>query len=120
MEKTSTDKWIRNGRIVTATDDFQGDILTSDGKIFAVGKDLSALTKSQNFEVIDADGLLVFPGAIDVHTHLDLPFMGTSSSDDFETGTLAAISGGTTALIDFAMQTPGHSLREALNQWHEK
>jgi len=113
-------KWIRGGRIITASEDFQGDLLLGNGRILAVGEDLKTLAQLQNAEEIDAHGLYVFPGAIDAHTHLDLPFMGTSSTDDFETGTLAAISGGTTSIIDFAIQEPGRPLREALNRWNEK
>ncbi len=120
-------KWIRGGRIITATEDFQGEILVGNGQILAIGSDLQALGlvgRSSgalgDVEEIDARGLYVFPGGVDPHTHLDLPFMGTSSSDDFETGTIAALSGGTTSIIDFAIQTQGHSLGEALNQWHEK
>ena len=77
-------------------------------------------SSSGDLEDVDAKGLYVFPGAVDVHTHLDLPFMGTSSSDDFESGTIAAVCGGTTSLIDFAIQTPGQSLGDALQQWNEK
>jgi len=117
MRKTF--KWIRGGRIVTATEDFVGEILIGQGKILAVGTDLQALAPAGTEEV-DAGGLMVFPGGVDAHTHLDLPFMGTSSSDDFETGTIAAVGGGTTSIIDFAIQTQGRSLGEALNQWHEK
>ncbi len=120
-------KWIRNGRIVTATEDFVGDILVNGTQIVAVGRDLQALGLAGKgagamgaVEEIDASGLMVLPGGVDAHTHLDLPFMGTSSSDDFETGTIAAMAGGTTSIIDFAIQSQGHSLNEALNQWHEK
>jgi dihydropyrimidinase len=113
-----TSKWIRGGRIITATEDFVGEVLVTGGKISAVGRDLKALAGGA--EVVDASGLFVFPGGVDAHTHLDLPFMGTSSSDDFETGTIAAMAGGTTSIIDFAIQSQGRSLGEALNQWHEK
>ncbi len=112
-------KCIRGGRIVTATEDFIGDLLIGDGQILALGKNLE-LSGMASAEEIDARGLYVFPGAVDVHTHLDLPFMGTSSSDDFESGTQAALYGGTTSIIDFAIQEPGHSLGEALKLWHEK
>ena len=111
-------KWIRGGRIVTATEDFTGEILVREGKIVAMGQDLKALASGA--EEVDAGGLLIFPGGIDAHTHLDLPFMGTSSSDDFETGTIAAAVGGTTSIIDFAIQSHGKSLKDALNVWHEK
>ncbi len=118
-------KWIRGGRIVTAKEDFIGDLLIEGEKIVALGKDLAALGVSGNragidCEIFDAQGLFVFPGGVDAHTHLDLPFMGTSSSDDFETGTIAALAGGTTSIIDFAIQTQGKSFAEALNEWHEK
>lgn len=124
---TQNYKWIRGGRIVTATEDFQGELLIGDGQVLATGRDLQALGlvgkqagAMGSVEEIDASGLLVMPGGVDAHTHLDLPFMGTSSSDDFETGTIAAMAGGTTSIIDFAMQTQGDTLAAALNQWHEK
>jgi len=107
---------IDNGTIVTATDTCVADILVEGEKIQAIGHKLDGRAD----RVIDATGCLVFPGGIDAHTHLDLPFMGTSSSDDFETGTLAALHGGTTSIVDFAFQTPGKSLKEALKTWHEK
>jgi dihydropyrimidinase len=113
-------KWIRGGTIVTATDEFKGELLIGDGKILAVGQDLSGLAPAAEIEKIDATGLLVLPGGIDAHTHLDLPFMGTSSSDDFETGTIAAMAGGTTSIIDFAIQSQGRTLNDALNTWQEK
>lgn len=116
---TSTSKWIRGGRIVTATEDFTGEVLVRNGLVAAVGTDLKGLIPA-GCETVDASGLLVLPGGVDCHTHLDLPFMGTSSSDDFETGTIAAAAGGTTSIIDFAIQTQGHTFTEALNQWHEK
>src|SRR5205085_2765330 len=68
----------------------------------------------------DAKGSYLLPGGIDAHTHMELPFMGTKASDTFETGTLAGLFGGTTTIIDFAIQTQGDSLGSALNQWHEK
>ena len=106
-------KWIRGGRVITATEDFTGDVLIMGGQVQAVGADLKALAGGA--EEIDAKGLYVFPGGVDAHTHLDLPFMGTSSSDDFETGTIAAAAGGTTSIIDFAIQSHGKSLNDALN-----
>ena len=112
-------KWIRGGRIVTATEDFIGELLIGDGQILAVGHDLQGLV-SGAVEEIDARGLYVFPGGVDAHTHLDLPFMGTSSSDDFETGTIAALAGGTTSIVDFAIQERGQTFAETLNCWHEK
>lgn len=107
---------IKNGTLVTATDTFQADIYLADEKIHSIGQNLAvSATKT-----IDAKGKYIFPGGIDAHTHLDLPFMGTSSSDDFETGTLAALHGGTTSIIDFAFQTQGRSLREGLSAWFER
>ena len=116
---------IKNGRIVTATDDYIGDVLVEGEKIAAVGRNLDALA-AQNRPaaggaaptVIDATGLLVLPGGIDPHVHLDMPFMGTFSSDTHETGTRAALFGGTTTVIDFVLQTQGHSLKEALEEWN--
>jgi dihydropyrimidinase len=107
---------ISNGTVVTATDTFRADILIDGERI----QSISRTPGMKADKVVDATGCLVFPGGIDAHTHLDLPFMGTSSSDDFETGTLAALHGGTTSIIDFAFQTQGKSLKEGLKQWHEK
>ena len=104
---------IKNGRIVTATDDYTGDVYIEDEKIVATGCDLSFPAD----RTIDATGLLVFPGGIDPHVHLDMPFMGTFSSDTHETGTRAALFGGTTTVIDFVLQTQGRSLKEALREW---
>ena len=111
---------IKNGRIVTATDDFQGDVLIEGETILAVGKDLSGLLPAPADTVIDATGLLVIPGGIDPHVHLDMPFMGTFSSDTHETGTRAALFGGTTTVIDFVLQKQGHSLKEALAEWNSR
>jgi dihydropyrimidinase len=105
---------IKNGRIVTATDDFRGDILVEGEKIVAVGTSLPMKAD----QTIDASGLLVLPGGIDPHVHLDMPFMGTFSSDTHETGTRAALFGGTTTVIDFVLQRQGHSLKEALDEWN--
>jgi dihydropyrimidinase len=107
---------IRNGRIVTAVDDYNADLLIEDGTIVLIGRTLDI----EADKVIDANGRLVIPGGIDPHTHLDLPFGGTSSSDDFETGTRAAAHGGTTTIIDFAVQYKGQSLAEAVDVWHGK
>ncbi len=105
---------IKNGRIVTATDDYVADILIEGKQIKAIGKDMAV----QADEVIDASGMLVMPGGIDPHVHLDMPFMGTSSSDSYETGTRAALHGGTTTVIDFILQKQGNSLRSALDEWN--
>src|SRR5215470_87990 len=111
------DTIITNGRIVTATDTYAGDIAIRDGKIVAIGQ---GLPRDNAAKIIDAGGRHVFPGGIDVHTHLDMPFGGTTSSDDFETGTRAAAFGGTTTLIDFAIQYKGQPLRKAFDTWMEK
>jgi len=110
---------ITNGHIVTSTDDFRGDILIDGEKIAAVGSP-GTLSSLQNDTVIDAQGKYVFPGAIDVHTHMELPLPTTVASDDFETGTIAAACGGTTTILDFANQQRGHTLNEALQAWHAK
>jgi dihydropyrimidinase len=107
---------VTNGRIVTATDDYMGDILIEDEKIVAVG----TLASVQADTTIDATGKYIFPGAIDVHTHMELPLPTTVASDSFETGTIAAACGGTTTILDFANQRRGHTLAEALQSWHEK
>ncbi len=104
---------IKNGDIITASDSYKGDIFIEGEKIVAVGKEI-AINADQ---VIDANGLMVFPGAIDPHVHLEMPFMGTFSSDSYETGTRAALYGGTTTVIDFILQKQGHSLYEAYNEW---
>src|SRR5713101_7243770 len=107
---------ITNGRIVTAVDDYHADILIEDGKVAMIGKKIDVKADKK----IDAKGRLVIPGGIDPHTHMDLPFGGTSSSDDFETGTRAAAFGGTTTIIDFAVQYRGQSLNQALDVWFAK
>lgn len=107
---------ITNGRIVTATDDFIGDIYIEGEKIVAMGKKLSLPAG----RIIDATGHLVMPGGIDPHVHLDMPFMGTSSSDSYESGTRAALHGGTTTVIDFILQKQGHTLQEALDEWKSR
>jgi len=104
---------IKNGRIITATDDYVADIYIEGETISAIGKNLNVTAD----EVIDATGKLVMPGGIDPHVHLDMPFMGTYSSDNYETGTRAALYGGTTTVIDFILQTQGKSLQSALQEW---
>ena len=110
---------ITNGHIVTSTGDFSGDILIDGEKITAVGSP-GTFSSLQIDSVIDVQGKYVFPGAIDVHTHMELPLPTTVASDDFETGTIAAACGGTTTIIDFANQQRGHSLAAALQSWHRK
>ena len=107
---------IKNGRVITAVDDYMGDVFIENETVSLIGKSL----EMEADEVIDASGKYLFPGGLDPHTHLDMPFGGTVSADDFETGTLAAAHGGTTTLIDFAIQTKGHSTLEALDTWHAK
>ncbi len=104
---------IKNGRVVTATDNYAADIFIEGEKVSAIGNDLNVKAD----KVIDASGKLVFPGGIDPHVHLDMPFMGTFSSDNYETGTRAALYGGTTMVIDFILQKQGNSLRSALEEW---
>jgi dihydropyrimidinase len=111
------DTVIANGTIATATDTYQADVAIEDGKIVALGRNLP---RDNAKRVFDAPGKYVFPGGIDVHTHLDMPFGGTTSADDFETGTRAAAFGGTTTLIDFAIQYKGQSLRTAFDTWMQK
>ena len=111
------DTIIRNGSVVTATDTYQADVAIANGKITAIGTDLPGQNATK---MLDASGKLVLPGGIDVHTHLDMPFGGTTSADDFETGTRAAAFGGTTTLIDFAIQYKGQPLRQAFDTWMSK
>src|SRR3989441_3959882 len=105
---------IKNGTVVTANDTPKTDVLIDGEKIAAIGSGLAA------DQVIDAETRYVMPGAIDVHTHMELPFGGTFASDDFATGTAAAAWGGTTTIVDFALQSYGQSLRQGLDQWHKK
>jgi len=107
---------VKNGTIVTSADRYQADILIEQGVIKTIGAGLP----EQADTVVDAAGKLVMPGGIDVHTHMDMPFGGTTSSDDFETGTIAAACGGTTTLIDFAIQSPGQGLYPAYESWMAK
>lgn len=107
---------IKNGRIITASSDGVADIFVDGEVIVAIGKNLS----NKADQVIDASGKLVFPGGIDPHVHLDMPFMGTFSADDYASGTLAALHGGTTMVIDFILQTQGKSLYAALGEWQKR
>jgi dihydropyrimidinase len=111
------DALITSGTIVTATDTYNADLAISGGKVTAIGQQLP---RENAKRVIDAAERLVIPGGIDVHTHIDMPFGGTTSSDDFETGTRAAAFGGTTTLIDFAIQRKGEKLRYAFDTWMKK
>jgi dihydropyrimidinase len=107
---------IRGGTVVTAADLYRGDVLVVDEKIAAVGTSLEGPAD----RTIDAAGKYVIPGGIDVHTHLDMPFGGTTSADDFESGTIAAAHGGTTSIVDFAIQYKGQTLRQAWEAWMKK
>src|SRR5260370_32394377 len=104
---------IANGHIVAATGDFSGHILIDNEQIVAVASP-GTFTSLQADTVLDAQGKYIFPGAIVVHTHMELPFSATVASDAFQTGTIAAACGGTTTILDFANQQRGHSLAEAL------
>ena len=107
---------IKNGRIITATDNHIADIFIEGETISAIGKNLNIEADQE----IDASNTLIFPGGIDPHVHLDMPFMGTFSSDNYETGTRAALFGGTTTVIDFILQKQGNSLQSALEEWQSR
>lgn len=107
-------KVIKNGTIVTADRTWKADVLVKHDRIIAIGPDL------HGDHDLDATGCYVMPGGIDPHTHLEMPFMGTYSADDFESGTRAALSGGTTMVVDFCLPAPKQSLLEALQMWHNK
>ena len=107
---------IKNGRIITAEQDYIADIYIEKDTITTIGVSLTMHADT----TIDAKGKYVIPGGVDVHTHMDMPFGGTTSSDDFETGTRAAAFGGTTCLIDFAIQSKGTRMRDALDVWWKK
>ena len=107
---------IKNGRIITADADQLADIFIEGETIKTIGKSLNVKADKE----IDAEGKLVFPGGIDPHVHLEMPFMGAFSSDNYETGTRAALFGGTTMVIDFILQKQGNSLRSALEEWKSR
>ena len=107
---------ITNGRIITAADDYVADVYCENGTIAAIGANLPAHRFTAD-RTIDAKGQYVLPGGIDVHTHLNMPFGGTMSADDFESGTIAAAFGGTTSIVDFAIQYRGQTMRHALDDW---
>src|SRR2546429_5878116 len=108
---------IKNGRVVTAVDEYTADILIEDDRVRMIGRDLPA---ADHIRVHDARGLLVLPGGVDVHTHLDWDFGAARTVDTFGTGTRAAAFGGTTTLVDFANQTRGQGLRAGLDDWHRR
>jgi len=107
---------IKGGTVLTASETFIADVLVEDGRIAGLANGFDGTFD----ETIDAMGKYVFPGGIDAHTHMDMPFGGTTASDDFESGTIAAAHGGTTTILDFAIQQKGSSLRAALDTWHAK
>ncbi|QDY71637.1 dihydropyrimidinase [Qingshengfaniella alkalisoli] len=107
-------KVIKNGTVVTADLTYKADVLIEDGKIVEIGPNLSG------DEELDATGCYVMPGGVDPHTHLEMPFMGTYSSDDFDSGTRAALAGGTTMVVDFALPSPGQGLLDAIQMWDNK
>ena len=109
---------IKGGTVVNADKTFRADVLCENGMIVQVAEDIVA-KDTNNAEVIDAGGQYVMPGGLDPHTHMQLPFMGKVASEDFYTGTSAALAGGTTMIIDFCIPNPGQSLLEAFKQWRE-
>ena len=107
---------IQGGTIVNADRTFRADVLCEDGLIAAVGEGLKA---PQGATVVDAGGQYVMPGGIDPHTHMQLPFMGTVTTEDFYSGTAAGLAGGTTMIIDFAIPNPQQNVMETYQQWRE-
>ena len=107
---------IQGGTVVTATETTQADVVVEDERVAAIGTGMSVTAD----RVIDATGRYVMPGGVDVHTHMELPFGGSFCSDDFETGTRAAAFGGTTTIVDFALQDYGEGLRQGLDRWFAK
>ena len=108
---------IRNGKVVTSKETKTADVLIDGERIKEVGRGIDPKAAEK---VIDAKGLFIIPGGIDAHTHLDMPFGGTTSADDFESGTRAAAFGGTTTIVDFAIQARGTRMRQALDTWWKK
>src|ERR1017187_802874 len=111
----SYDLIVKGGTVVSASDTFIADLAVSGGKVVAVGKIAGDAKK-----VVDARGKVVVPGGIDVHTHFDMPFMGATTIDNFSTGSTAAACGGTTTVVDFAIQKKGETFRHALDDWHKR
>ncbi|MFD9485307.1 dihydropyrimidinase [Streptomyces sp. NPDC059991] len=117
----STRTLITGGLVITAADEIHADVLIEDGRIAALAAHGSSAAQSWSAgRTIDATDKYVIPGGVDAHTHMELPFGGTFASDTFETGTRAAAWGGTTTIVDFAVQSPGHALREGLDAWYAK
>ncbi|MED4977825.1 dihydropyrimidinase [Heyndrickxia faecalis] len=109
-------KLIKNGIVVTAADTYEADLLVDGEKITEIGRNLTV----DDAEIIDAKGAYIFPGGVDPHTHLDMPFNNTVTDDDWETGTIAAAFGGTTTIIDFCLTTGDDTLEKAVARWHGK
>src|SRR3954467_2642725 len=107
---------IKGGRILTAADDYVGDVYVEGERISLIGESLDV----QADKVIDAAGKYLLPGCVDPHTHLDMPFGGTVTIDDFESGQASAAFGGTTTHVDFAIQPKGATFAETLELWHAK
>ena len=118
MKKHQTELLVKNGTVVNADHSFVADVLCLDGKVVEVGQNLTV--SHDQAETIDAKGLILMPGGIDPHTHMELPFMGTVASDDFYTGTRAGLVGGTTTIIDFVIPDPGQDILEAHGQWMKR
>ena len=106
---------VKGGTVVTGSDTYRADVGVAGGKVMAVGVDLGTAPR-----IVNAAGKYVLPGAIDVHTHFEMPFMGTFTADDFRTGTAAAAAGGITTVVDWAIQEPGESLFTTLEKWDRK
>src|SRR4029079_15096803 len=111
-----SDMVLAGGTVVTAEASFRADVAIEDERIAAVGGDLP----TAGAEVVEVSGALVMPGFIDGHTHLDMPFGGTVTADDWDTGSAAAIAGGTTMHVDFSLQDVNGTLAEAVETWHGK
>lgn len=109
------DLLIKGGTVVTASGSFPADVAVTDGKITAIGKDLSGTAE----KVVDASGKLVLPGAIDAHTHMQMPFGGTVSADSYKSGTRAAVCGGVTTIFDYPVQHKGETIRGLVNSKKE-
>ena len=111
----SYDLVVKGGTVVSASDTFVADVAAANGRVVAVGR-----IEEPGRKTVDARGKIVLPGGVDVHTHFDMPFMGATTVDDFTTGTTGAVCGGTTSIVDFAIQSKGRSFRHALDDWHRR